>query len=117
MLFYLFRNLQSSDSMIMNNSPLKTIPWNRDGITLHGDPSMTLLNDKNKTCSGLYVHCRPVLSSSLSALLTVDAETGNRDYLWPWLAAIFVDGSYRCSAVLLDSNWLLSAAKCVENIR
>ncbi|XP_018405344.1 PREDICTED: serine protease nudel-like [Cyphomyrmex costatus] len=44
-------------------------------------------------------------------------RNGNYTYLWPWLAAIFVDGRYHCSALLLESDWLLSSSSCTENIR
>ncbi|XP_076231283.1 serine protease nudel [Calliopsis andreniformis] len=115
--YFGFANLLSADSTTVKDSQLETIPWDKEDTTLQGDPSTTFRNDKNKTCPGLYIRCRPVFNSSLSAHLTVDADTGSRDYFWPWLAAIFVDGSYRCTAILLDTNWLLSAAKCVENVK
>lgn len=74
-------------------------------------------NEQDKPCLGLYIRCATTLSSSMNLHLVVDASTGSHDYLWPWLAAIFVDGRYRCVALLLDPSWLLSAAKCLENAR
>lgn len=101
----------------MKNSQLETVAWNKGEATHQEEPSATSLNNDDKTCTGLYIRCRPVLNGSLSTHLTVDEATGSRVYLWPWLAAIFVDGGYRCSAILLDRDWLLSSAKCVENVR
>ncbi|XP_076624870.1 serine protease nudel isoform X2 [Colletes latitarsis] len=115
--YFGFANLQSSESVTVTNSILETIPWNKANATLQEVPSAASLDDEAETCPGIHVRCRPVLSGSVNTLVTVDAETGSRDYLWPWLAAIFVDGEYRCSAILLDTNWLLTAAKCIENVR
>ncbi|CAK9811280.1 Serine protease nudel [Anthophora plagiata] len=109
--YFGFANLESSESVAVKNSEVETIEWHRR------DSSAASLNEKDETCPGLYIRCTPVLSGSVSAHLVIDTNTGKRDYLWPWLAAIFVDGRYRCSALLLDHNWLLSTAKCIENIR
>ncbi|XP_014616401.1 PREDICTED: serine protease nudel [Polistes canadensis] len=69
------------------------------------------------TCLGLNIRCRPVPSSSINVHLLLDPVTGNRTFTWPWLAAIFVDGRYQCSAILLEPNWLLSSSACTKNIR
>ncbi|KOX71108.1 Serine protease nudel [Melipona quadrifasciata] len=115
--YFGFANLQSSESVVVRNSKLETTDWHKGKPTYQEYSSAASLNEQDKTCLGLYVHCAPTLSSSMNAHLAVDASTGSLDYLWPWLAAIFVDGRYRCVALLLDPNWLLSAAKCIENAR
>ncbi|XP_054006397.1 serine protease nudel [Hylaeus anthracinus] len=115
--YFGFANLKSSESVTVNDSKLETIPWEETYVPFRETSSIASANDKDETCPGLYIRCRPVLGSSVFTHLTVDTETGSRNYQWPWLAAIFVDGGYRCSATLLDRDWLLSPATCVENVR
>lgn len=69
------------------------------------------------SCTALRIRCGPGLSGSADSHLVVDPRTGSHIYLWPWLAAIFVNGRYRCSALLLEPNWLLSNAGCTRDIR
>lgn len=107
----------SSKSIGVKNSELERIDWHKGDSTYQENSSAASLNEEDETCLGLYIHCAAIPSGSMYAHLAIDDRTGNRDYLWPWLAAIFVDGRYRCMALLLDSNWLLSAAKCLENVR
>ncbi|XP_050596291.1 serine protease nudel isoform X2 [Bombus affinis] len=110
-------NVRSSKSIVVKNSELESIDWHKGDSTYQENSSAASLNEEDETCLGLYIHCAAIPSGSMYAHLAIDDRTGNRDYLWPWLAAIFVDGRYRCMALLLDSNWLLSAAKCLENVR
>ncbi|CAG2068065.1 unnamed protein product, partial [Timema podura] len=53
-----------------------------------------------QTCPGLYVKCASQLS------------TQNR---WPWHAALYVGGVYKCSAALIDTRWLLASSYCVQD--
>nr|CAD7446407.1 unnamed protein product [Timema bartmani] len=53
-----------------------------------------------QTCAGLYVKCASQLSVQ------------NR---WPWHAALYVGGVYKCSAALIDSRWLLASSYCVQD--
>lgn len=80
-------------------------------------PTYVAPSEELSTCLGLYIRCRQVPSSSANVHLLVDPKTGSRTYIWPWLAAVFVDGLYRCSAILLEPNWLLSSSTCTKNIR
>lgn len=73
--------------------------------------------DEGNACETLWIRCRPVLDSSADAHVIVDPKTGSRNYSWPWLAAIFVDGRYHCSALLLEADWLLSSASCTNDIQ
>ncbi|XP_033322344.2 serine protease nudel [Megalopta genalis] len=115
--YFGFAYLESSEPVSVRDSELETIRWSKKNPAFQASLSAASLSDGDKTCPGIKIRCRPVLNSSENAHLIVDAGTGSRDYLWPWIAAIFVDGSYRCSATLLDENWLLSASKCAENVR
>nr|XP_031838376.1 serine protease nudel isoform X2 [Nomia melanderi] len=115
--YFGFAYLESSEPVSVRDYELQTISWDKKNAALYRSLSAASLSEQGKTCPGVYVRCRPVLSVNQSAHLIVDAGTGSREYQWPWLAAIFVDGHYRCSAILLDANWLLSASKCTENVR
>nr|XP_034181143.1 serine protease nudel [Osmia lignaria] len=115
--YFGFAGLKFSHSITVKNSELETIRWKEENETQQNIPSTVSVNEQNETCPGLYIRCTPVLSGSISTYLTIDTSTGNHIHLWPWLAAIFVDGDYRCPALLLDHSWLLSASKCLENIK
>lgn len=62
-------------------------------------------------CTGLYVTCSKYLNNQLRMY-------GSRQdgFSWPWNAVVYIDGRPVCSAVLLGSEWLLTASSCVKNI-
>ncbi|XP_020300166.1 serine protease nudel-like [Pseudomyrmex gracilis] len=111
-----FMSAQSVYTVPVNKTMLKTRSWKKDNATSHHEPSPSNVAE-NVTCTALRIRCRPVLSSSVDTHLIVDHRARNHTYLWPWLAAIFVDGHYRCSALLLEPDWLLSSSKCTEDIK
>ncbi|XP_076396173.1 serine protease nudel isoform X3 [Megachile rotundata] len=115
--YFGFQGMKSSFSITVKNVEMETIKWDKENATQQNIPIPVSREEEDKTCPGLNIRCTPVFSSSISTYLTIDSSTGNHVHLWPWLAAIFVDGEYRCSALLLDHHWLLSASKCVENVR
>lgn len=115
--FFGFAYLESAEAVSVRDSELETVSWNKKNYASPEWQSAASLSDDGKTCPGIKMRCRPVLNATESIYLIPDAGTGSRGYLWPWIAAIFVDGSYRCSAILLDDSWLLSASKCIENVR
>jgi len=114
--------VQSIDKVAVNKTMLKIKDW-RSSTTLDSSDYETELSSRveasveDETCTTLRIHCRPVLSSSADSYLIVDPRTGNHIYQWPWLAAVFADGRYRCSALLLEPDWLLSSLSCTEDIR
>lgn len=114
--YFGFRNMISSMSVPVKKSKLETIVW-PSSSAYQGNSTAASPRETDETCPGISIQCASVLDYSVNAYLVADAKNGSRDYLWPWAAAIFVDGEYRCSAILLESNWLLSAAKCFENVR
>ncbi|XP_033218308.1 serine protease nudel-like [Belonocnema kinseyi] len=71
---------------------------------------------ENKTCTGLYIRCKSVIKNPVHNQLTLDFHSRIRSYQWPWHGAIFSDGKYRCPAVLLETNWLLSNSECSKDI-
>jgi len=111
--------LQSLDRIVVNKTVLET-RFSRGWDNTTGyepSPEHVAASEGGETCTTLRFRCRPVLSSSADSHLVVDPRTGNHTYLWPWLAAIFVDGRYHCSALLLESDWLLSSSSCTEAIK
>ncbi|XP_011256317.2 serine protease nudel isoform X3 [Camponotus floridanus] len=114
-----FANPQSMDKVVANKTVLETRFWRKsDNITSYEpSPGHVAASEENETCTTLRIRCRQVLSSSVDSHLIVDPRTGNRTYLWPWLAAIFVDGHYRCSALLVEPDWLLSSSSCTKDIK
>ncbi|XP_076761416.1 serine protease nudel [Xylocopa sonorina] len=115
--YFGFSYQRSSESITVKNSELETIAWRKGSPVYQEYSSASSLNEDEETCLGIYIRCAPVLSSSVHAHLIVNASTGSREYLWPWIAAIFVDGRYSCTALLLEPNWLLSAANCLQNVK
>ncbi|EGI57358.1 Serine protease nudel [Acromyrmex echinatior] len=114
-----FTGLQSLDKAVVNKTILET-KFSRKWDNTTGDkplPQHVAESKGGETCTTLRFRCRPVLSSSADSHVVIDPRTGNHTYLWPWLAAIFVDGRYHCSALLLEPNWLLSSSSCTEIIR
>lgn len=113
------RNLQSLDKIVVNKTVLETRFSRRWDNTTSYEPSPehVAASETGETCTTLWFRCRPVLSSSADSHLVFNPNTGSHTFLWPWLAAIFVDGRYHCSALLLEPDWLLSSSSCTEAIR
>ena len=36
---------------------------------------------------------------------------------WPWQAAIYVNGSFKCSGVIINENWTLTVADCTRKTK
>ncbi|XP_066591634.1 serine protease nudel [Prorops nasuta] len=112
-----FASLMGTQLIPLKGTGLASRSWKKDkAARFEKPPSNVALSEQAKTCSGVYIRCRPVLGSEVRAHLIDDPRTGSKTYLWPWLGAIFVDGLYRCTAVLLEHDWLLSSSRCTENI-
>ncbi|XP_070512102.1 serine protease nudel isoform X2 [Cardiocondyla obscurior] len=114
-----FAGLELLDRIVVNETVLETrfSRWSDNVTSYEPSPSHVEENERGESCTALQFRCRPVLSSSADSLLVVDPRTGEYTYLWPWLAAIFVDGRYHCTALLLESDWLLSTSSCTKAIR
>ncbi|XP_035725274.1 serine protease nudel-like isoform X2 [Vespa mandarinia] len=116
--YFGFENVDKVEEVPVLNMDLELKDINGTNTTYYQSmPTYVAPSEELSTCLGLYIHCRPVLSSSANVHLLVDPKTGSRTYIWPWLAAVFVDGLYRCSAILLEPNWLLSSSTCIKNIK
>lgn len=33
---------------------------------------------------------------------------------WPWMVALYRDGMFHCGGVIINQNWIMSAAHCVH---
>uniref|UniRef100_A0A0C9QGD9 Acrosin n=1 Tax=Fopius arisanus TaxID=64838 RepID=A0A0C9QGD9_9HYME len=75
-------------------------------------------NNDSNTCQGLWVKCQTVLSSTVEShrLEHVRNNPVNTSYLFPWEAAVFINGRYYCPGVLLEPDWVLTSYRCAQNI-
>lgn len=55
---------------------------------------------------------RPTYTSIVPFIVRGDLAT---DGQWPWAAALQYNGIYRCTAVLINEEWLITAAHCIRN--
>ncbi|XP_063992625.1 serine protease nudel isoform X2 [Diachasmimorpha longicaudata] len=80
-----------------------------------------LIPPKNgsKTCQGLYVKCQTALTTWVEShrVEHVRNKPVNTSYLFPWEAAVFVDGQYYCPGVLLEHAWVITTSRCTQNIK
>lgn len=118
-----YRNVQSISKVTVSKTTLRTKDWRSSPAPSNSFDYEAVLSsraeasDEAEACTTLRIRCRPVLSGSTDSYLIVDPRTGDHIYQWPWLAAIFVDGRYRCSALLLEPDWLLTSSSCTQDIR
>lgn len=86
----------------------KTIP--QEKININGAEckySSEYHTDTNATHRGLKITCEDTLQ-------TPSIEMVNQPV--PWQAALYVEGQFRCTAILLDNYWLLSAQRCLQDV-
>ncbi|XP_063244111.1 uncharacterized protein LOC134543168 isoform X2 [Bacillus rossius redtenbacheri] len=67
---------------------------------------------RNHPCQALNVTCAPQLSATFR--LAGPRRPGTEHH-WPWHVAVYVGGSYKCSAALLGRSWLLASSDCVRD--
>ncbi|XP_059046036.1 serine protease nudel [Achroia grisella] len=66
-----------------------------------------------QTCMSLYIYCDHSLFDyevSQNLYREVDSVA---DRTWPWAAKVYVDGSYKCSGVLVDKSLVLISHSCL----
>ncbi|XP_066994121.2 serine protease nudel [Anabrus simplex] len=66
-------------------------------------------------CVGLRVQCSGQRMGNKEEF-KLHTSDGKEEYEWPWHAAIYVDGAYCCSAVLLNPSWLLTSIACIDHL-
>ncbi|XP_043489566.1 serine protease nudel-like [Polistes fuscatus] len=116
--YFGFKDVDKVEEVTILNIDIDTNVINGTGKSYYRSmPMYVAPSEILPTCLGLNIRCRPVPSSSINVHSILDPVTGSRTFTWPWLAAIFVDGRYQCSAILLEPNWLLSSSACTKNIK
>lgn len=117
--FFFFSACESFNETRMQNAPLEVRESTVENIIPYEYSSIhSLATDDEPRCTALYLRCITTihtvpLTFRVKGNIIDDSED---TFLWPWHAAIFVDGRYRCSAVLLEPNWLLTSFYCTENV-
>lgn len=61
-------------------------------------------------CDGLYVECSNV------SMRSWHPKIENNGNIFPWDVAIFVDGDYKCTGILLNIKWILTSYNCFRGI-
>lgn len=72
-----------------------------------------------KTCMALYVFCDTSLFTDFEIIPTTgfNREAQSVTYnMWPWVAQLYVDGSYQCTGVLIDFSWVLVHHLCLKTV-
>jgi hypothetical protein len=77
--------------------------------------SSNITEETPKFCTGLEVECWPQLLRVASAFHLHALSSVKDEYEWPWHAAVYVLGEYVGAATLLNTHWLLTDAKAMEN--
>ncbi|XP_066138197.1 uncharacterized protein ndl [Euwallacea fornicatus] len=65
-------------------------------------------------CDGLFVSCSNISTSSTLRYKSLDQAS--EIYFSPWMVALYSDGVYLCMGTLLDEFWILTSAKCIDNL-
>lgn len=78
-------------------------------LSNHSNPVAVKMSDN---CSLLYVKCSDdITHPKMSHFVGNEAEAEQQFYT-PWNAAIFVDGVYQCTGVLIGPSWAITSSKC-----
>ena len=114
------RNVDASEEIVVTPTKLPERQSTRENkISYDYSPAFRTLTkrDAENTCYGLRIRCKPILDKKLNVHLRIDPQSNERRYLWPWEVSIYVNGYYRCPAILLDDNFLLGSLQCSEGIK
>ncbi|XP_034949876.1 serine protease nudel isoform X2 [Chelonus insularis] len=114
-----FREHKAFNLRQIKHSPLKVESKLRYADDFVDELALQITNsetNKEELCYGLNIQCELVFNHSVETFAIKDAISQNQTYLWPWEAAIFVDGHYHCPAILLNYDWALSSSRCTRNI-
>lgn len=96
-----------------NNSPRNIIITKPELIKEECVPNIT------RTCMSLYVYCDHSLFTHFD--VTQDLRTSENSknatafFMWPWVAKLYVDGTYKCTGVLVDLSWVLVSHYCLQS--
>lgn len=69
-----------------------------------------------KTCKSLYVICDRSLYTDFNTTNKLSFTKGIAErfnYMWPWIAKVFIEGEYKCTGVLVDLSWVIVSQSCL----
>lgn len=114
-----YRGCESFNETRMHNAPLEVRSSTSTDLIPYEHPLSLydLEAEKEPSCTVIYVRCIPTIHTVSLAYRLKAIDGGQDTFLWPWHAAVFVDGRYKCGAVLLEPSWLLTSVHCTENIK
>lgn len=74
------------------------------------------LPNVTKTCMTVYVYCDQSLFTNFNSNHALEKLTEqNTTHMWPWIAKIYIDGTYKCTGVLVDPSWVVISDSCLWN--
>lgn len=77
-----------------------------------------------KTCMALYIYCDHSLFTDFTSIQLRNKQQRNDEsnlsqlsnQLWPWIAKLYIDGTYKCTGVLVDLSWVLISSSCLHSV-
>ncbi|XP_012251446.2 serine protease nudel [Athalia rosae] len=102
--------VQNASLEVLSSTVSDVIPYEYSTL-------FSLTTDDEPHCTALYLRCLPTIHT-VPLTFRIKSTDGDEedDFLWPWNAAVFVDGRYACSGVLLEPSWVLTSSYCVDDV-
>lgn len=77
-----------------------------------------------KTCMALYIYCDQSLFTDFTSIQLRNKQQTHDEsnfsqlsnQLWPWIAKLYIDGTYKCTGVLVDLSWVLISSSCLHSV-
>ncbi|XP_046613613.1 serine protease nudel isoform X1 [Neodiprion virginianus] len=115
--YFGFGACESFNETRMQNAPLEVKASTAMNLVPYEYSTPYILSMEEPQCTVLYLRCLPTIHS-ISMTYRLKGIDGQEEdtYLWPWHAAVFADGRYQCSAVLLEPSWLLTSRYCAMDM-
>lgn len=90
-------------------------------VKIKGDKNdVTATMDPNKEygkCNALYVKCsNKSFDLTYQTMQETKFNAANELYAAPWNAAIYANGEYKCTGILLNFRWVLTTVNCFQDI-
>lgn len=93
-------------------NPDKVIFLRNRNFDSEAAPRAMEISKADKECSSLYVKCSSALTHSKINHFVNDDENQEQLFMTPWNAAIYSDGEYKCTGILLNASWVLTSVQC-----
>ncbi|XP_046741125.1 serine protease nudel [Diprion similis] len=115
--YFGFGACESFNETRMQNAPLGVKASTALNLLPYEYSTPNTMSMEEPQCTVLYLRCLPTIHSiPLTYRLKGINDQEEDTYLWPWHAAVFIDGRYQCSAVLLEPSWLLTSGYCAKDL-